>query len=517
MSQTIQCSSLEATLQGKLVTRKINDMDESILQYRGIKFGIIPKRFAKALPKDDWDGQVLDCTKFGPRCPQNPVDIEQFLRVPSEEGERENEDEFECLNLVVTLPSHRPISGGGRLLPVLIWIHGGSQVVTFGSPATKCGDPFKLVVDSARLQMPMVVVSLNYRLNIFAFGNGKEVNLGLSDQQLGIEWVKRHIGDFGGDRDNITLFGQSAGAVYAHANMFTIQGLKRGILSSGSLYLSPPLPRETGRNYINNVAQKVRNKCGSSLENAPVEVLLNSLRELNVNTQWIQEEKSLENWRNRMERVNTLLIGDVEYESVLWRNGIENLPPAIINTIFNNNIPPSACSKIKQIYGISPNRPTSSKIGALDFLNDARYALPVSNLVSKWKTAGKPVYRYLFDQVNPWQASSRAHHAVDLIYLFGGYDEHIHQFQAGVVKLPALYQNVGQEMRKSWIRFVNGEEPWKEDQEAFAFGPHGDCKIVREDEVAVRRRVAHCQALGELEDLDSMVSALATGMLSFLN
>lgn len=84
-------------------------------------------------------------TSSRPRCPQNPVDIDQFLRVPrypDDDGKglvEEEEDEFECLNLVVTLPSPRPILRDGRLLPVLVWIHGGSQVVTFGSAATRCG------------------------------------------------------------------------------------------------------------------------------------------------------------------------------------------------------------------------------------------------------------------------------------------------------------------------------------------------------------------------------------------
>lgn len=60
-------------------------------------------------------------------------------------------------------------------------------------------DPFKLIVDSALLGKHIIIVSLNYRLNIFAFGDGEAINLGLSDIQLGIEWVKKHIECFGGN------------------------------------------------------------------------------------------------------------------------------------------------------------------------------------------------------------------------------------------------------------------------------------------------------------------------------
>lgn len=96
--------------------------------------------------------------------------------------------------------------------------------------------------------------------------------------------------------------------------MLTVGGLKRGILSSGSLYLSPPQPRDKGQAYITAVAEKVKSRCGLSLKSAPVEALLRALLELKVSTQWIQEEESLSGWRDRMEMVDSLMIGDVEYE-----------------------------------------------------------------------------------------------------------------------------------------------------------------------------------------------------------
>jgi hypothetical protein len=76
---------------------------------------------------------------------------------------------------------------------------GGSQVVTFCSPASKICDPSRIVADSVAADEPLIVVSLNYRLNIFAFGDGKERNLALSDQRLGIDWVRKNIAGFGGN------------------------------------------------------------------------------------------------------------------------------------------------------------------------------------------------------------------------------------------------------------------------------------------------------------------------------
>lgn len=60
-------------------------------------------------------------------------------------------------------------------------------------------DPTKLVSDSIAAGKPIIFVSINYRLNIFSFGDGKEKNLALKDQQVGIEWVRKNISAFGGD------------------------------------------------------------------------------------------------------------------------------------------------------------------------------------------------------------------------------------------------------------------------------------------------------------------------------
>lgn len=60
-------------------------------------------------------------------------------------------------------------------------------------------DPTRLVAESVQAGMPMLFVALNYRLNIFSFGDGKEKNLAIKDQRLGIDWVRKHIAEFGGD------------------------------------------------------------------------------------------------------------------------------------------------------------------------------------------------------------------------------------------------------------------------------------------------------------------------------
>lgn len=76
---------------------------------------------------------------------------------------------------------------------------GGSQVMTFGSMAGRVCDPHRVVADAVNMGKPIIVVALNYRLNIFGFGNGDTTNLALKDQALAVEWVRKHIAGFGGD------------------------------------------------------------------------------------------------------------------------------------------------------------------------------------------------------------------------------------------------------------------------------------------------------------------------------
>ncbi|KAH8675160.1 Alpha/Beta hydrolase protein [Ilyonectria robusta] len=161
---------------------------QSIVQFRGIPYGTVTHRFA------DPDSAVhlptlLDCTKYGPRCPHVPLDVVHFTAP---------EDELRCLNLDVAIPK-KYLFDGGRL-PVMVWIHGGSQAVTFGSAASGVCDMKTIVGDSLRLGKPILAVSIQYRLNIFGVGDEKSSKtVALRDQELALQWVQKHISGFGGD------------------------------------------------------------------------------------------------------------------------------------------------------------------------------------------------------------------------------------------------------------------------------------------------------------------------------
>lgn len=190
---------------------------------------------------------------------------------------------------------------------------------------------------------------------------------------------------------------------------------------------------------------------------------------------------------------------------MIWRNGIESLNASTITAAFGAQ--PQG-SYLRKLYQIIPSRPTPSKLGALDFVHDARYGLPVEVISTKLQTNNKPVYKYLIDQPNPWQSSSRSHHAVDLLFLFGGVDL---SFNPGA-------ETVGAEMRRRWVALVNGEAPWSGERR-FAYGPLGECREIDEVLFAGRRRVGHMGVLREVgrEVYLGIVGALTAGKISLLN
>ncbi|PRP87991.1 hypothetical protein PROFUN_02728 [Planoprotostelium fungivorum] len=205
-----------------------------IKKWLGIPFASC-ERWSYPHTPDRWD-ETRDCFEFGPVPPQNPSKVEAFWGTSGILQRETIQSETECLNLNV----FSPLKEEKRKLPVMVWIYGGAFMD--GHSANGLYDPSDLL----RLHPDVIIVTGNYRVNVFGFishddlkasdPEGKTGNYGLADQQMMIEWVRRNIETFGGDRDNVTLFGESAGAtsVAMHMTLEKSSGFQRAILQSGT-------------------------------------------------------------------------------------------------------------------------------------------------------------------------------------------------------------------------------------------------------------------------------------------
>lgn len=165
-------------------------------------------------------GGVLDATKPGNLCPQQGA----FAEFGSED----------CLFVNVTTP----LQNDSRQRPVMVWLHGGGYTRDGGG-----------LYDAQRMAArgDVIVITVNYRLGVFGYfglpgleGSG---NFGLADQIAALKWTQRNAAAFGGDPNNVTVFGQSAGAMSASALMTSPEthGLfHKMILQSGSAMLRWP-------------------------------------------------------------------------------------------------------------------------------------------------------------------------------------------------------------------------------------------------------------------------------------
>ncbi|XP_041459797.1 acetylcholinesterase-like [Lytechinus variegatus] len=194
-------------------------VDTHVNAYRGIPFAKNAShyRFMKPEPLESLEDGWLNATAYSSICWQLPEVLE---------GESQSED---CLYLNIWTPHPQPTNA-----PVMVWFHGGGFVIGSSSKASYeghalCG------------YHGVILVNTNYRLNGFGFlSTGDDVlpgMYGMYDQLEALKWVNKHITAFGGDPDQVTIFGQSAGAGSVGLHLLaqeSEQYFKRAILVSGT-------------------------------------------------------------------------------------------------------------------------------------------------------------------------------------------------------------------------------------------------------------------------------------------
>lgn len=256
-----------------LSSGSIEGVDEDgITVFKGIPFAAPPvreKRWTEPVDPAPWEG-VLETKEFGPACMQLPVFGDMNFR-----SDGNSED---CLYLNIWTPA----KSSDDKLPVLLYYYGGGFRAGDGSEPRYDGT-------SMARNHNMISITTNYRLGAFGFfahpelteesPNNSSGNYGLLDQAKALEWVYKNIEKFGGDPENITIAGESAGSISVSALM--VSPLSRDLIAgaigeSGSILGAlPPVPLEEGERNGEQFAEIIGAGSLEELRSIPSDSLLN--------------------------------------------------------------------------------------------------------------------------------------------------------------------------------------------------------------------------------------------------
>jgi len=229
----VQQTTADGVLEG------VVSADGKVRTFKGIPYAappIGPLRWKPPQPVTPWTG-VRHASAYGPRAIQGRIWDDMFF---FDDGPSED-----CLYLNLWMPA-KPET---PKLPVMVWIHGGGFIAGATSEPRQDGGNL--------CKKGVLVVSMNYRMNIFGFLAHPELtaesehhtsgNYGLMDIIAALTWVHRNIATFGGDPDNVTIFGESAGSTAVNVLMASprARGLfHRAIGESGTIF-RPARPQPT--------------------------------------------------------------------------------------------------------------------------------------------------------------------------------------------------------------------------------------------------------------------------------
>ena len=248
-------------------------VENGIYIFKGIPYARAD-RFQPPHPVEKWEG-IRSCRQYGPVCPQQDrqgwLNDEIAFAFNWDDG-FSSED---CLRLNIWTPK----AGDNGKRPVMVWLHGGGYSAGSGQELPS--------YDGASLAASedVVVVSINHRLNVLgfldlsAFGEkyAKSGNAGLLDMVAALQWVKDNISGFGGNPDNVTIFGQSGGGGKVTTLLATpsAKGLfHKAIVQSGSMLqtMESRYSRKIGAATVRNLGLNASNI--EEIEKIPYKELL---------------------------------------------------------------------------------------------------------------------------------------------------------------------------------------------------------------------------------------------------
>jgi para-nitrobenzyl esterase len=409
--------------------------------FKGVPFAAPPLgalRWRPPQPAAHWEG-VRKADQFSSTCTQPPRSGTSLL-LPT--AKRLGETSEDCLYLNVWTAAKSP----RERLPVMVYIHGGGY---------RDGSGSGLVFDGEALaKKGVVLVTINYRLGIMGFFAHPELtkesdyhtsgNYGLLDQMAALQWVQKNIAGFGGDRNRVTIFGQSAGSGSVLAMMASplTKGLfQRAIGESGG----PPM----GRNRTRKEAEEAGAKLGSlaDLRAKPFQDLLRSGGSGPIVDGWLlPEDESVIFHQGKQNDVALIVGSNAEEANVLGRP----VPAKRYVEQIEQRYGSLAAAYLKFYPADSEERAKASQMAAL---NDSM-AWQMRTW-AKWQTqTGKSkAYLYYFTRQPPPDAPIKgAAHDAELYYVFHNLNLYPQQWAEWDHRLEEIISSY-------WVNFATRGDP----------------------------------------------------------
>jgi para-nitrobenzyl esterase len=392
--------------------------NSDVTVYRGIPYAAPPigdNRWRAPQPPASWSG-VRPATAFGPRCVQGGF-------APGAEQERSSED---CLYLNVWTPA----KSQDELYPTMLWIHGGGFRVGSGNGPQY--DAQHLAAKGA------VVVTFNYRLGTFGFfahpeltaesPNNASGNYAMLDAIAALEWIYDNISAFGGDPTNVTVFGESAGAVAVSAlisSPLSLGLIHRAILQSRA---DDPVLGYTAQHQLTLAEaeqaglSQMREFGAANLAGlraaSSQEIYENFPANGSVNVDgWFLPKSIFQTFYDGEQHPVYLMAGTNRDEANFFGMGIPNLATYrdAVNTLYGDR-----ADDFLALYPASDD--TSANAMGKQAFNDemAFLARAMAGNQAEW---GFESYVYFFTRVPPG-TSRGATHVSELAYVFNQHDQH---------------------------------------------------------------------------------------------
>jgi para-nitrobenzyl esterase len=433
---------------------------DGLLIFKGIPYAASPigeRRWRPPEPVEPWSG-VSDATEFGPACPQTPDELELSAGTPL------NED---CLTLNIWTPAAHDAAR-----PVLVWIHGGG--FSWGTARNDLYDGAQF----AR-RGDLVVVSIQYRLGAFGWLNLKEVggdayatsgNLGLLDQIAALEWVQANITAFGGDPNNVTVAGESAGGISIGSMIASplAEGLiHKAILQSGSpgLVATEAWSKNVTKLFIELAkAESIDDLLALSTDEilAIMENLFNSQFSDTafhpVIDGYVLPSAPMQQLAANGQSEIPILLGWTMDEARYWLYYLPELDrlPLSYSKPWLNAISGGRADEIIATYQESRPNYSDPQIG-LALVGDVAFRMPAVRLAESLSRSGVPVYLYQFDFVSPLENGRfGSPHAIDLPFTFHNLDAV--GAEDLIDKNPA-YIPLADQIQDTWIAFIRTGNP----------------------------------------------------------